>query len=58
MDKPLSDHTVTELRAIARDYSIKGASYMVKADLVRAIEQATKPARVINRRRKTMGYGL
>lgn len=38
-DKPLSEHTVVELRAIARDYGITGASYMVKADLVDAIER-------------------
>lgn len=37
---PLSEHTVAELREIAGEYGIEGASGMRKAELIEAIEAA------------------
>lgn len=39
-DKPLSAHTVDELRDIAEDYEIDGADKMKKSELIAAIEAA------------------
>ncbi|WP_320179655.1 Rho termination factor N-terminal domain-containing protein [Roseovarius pacificus] len=39
-EKPLDEHTVPELKEIAKEYGVEGADKMKRADLIAAIEAA------------------